>query len=72
VDGEHARVAHFLQDDADSVSPGPIRRPRVFAQYLYCAGVALSIAFQDFDGRGFACTIGPEDRKDLAVADVEV
>ena len=71
-DREHAEVAGVLQHDADPGPPLPIRGAGVRAEHPHLTRVACAMALEDLDGGGLPGAVGPEDRDDLAVRDVQV
>ena len=62
----------LLQHDPDPLAPRRWRAPRVGAEHLDLTGAGLAEALEDLDGRRLAGAVGPEEREDLAAADLEV
>src|SRR5829696_611175 len=70
--GELRDQAGLLQDEADAVSPTPIRPLWVDPQHAHLARIPGPIALEDLDRRGLARAIRAQEGEDLARADLEV
>src|SRR6185312_10216858 len=69
---EHPEVAGLLQHDADPGAPAAARCPRIFTENAHLPCIAFAVTFKNLDRRRLAGSVGTEDRKDLAIADVEI
>src|SRR5439155_12751152 len=60
-----------LENDADPSAPVARRLRRVRAEHRHRARVAATVALEDLDRRRLSGAVRPEQREDLALADLE-
>src|SRR5690606_1262939 len=72
LDGDLVVARGALQHDADALAPARAGPLRVVAEDADLAGIPIAVPLEDLDSGRLTGTVRPEQREDLAGADVEV